>query len=259
MTAEEVKAELETHVDAEKAAFFPRFFKNGPGQYGEHDKFIGVTVPLQRKVAKKYQSITLDEIKKLLTSPIHEHRLTGVMILVGQYEKKASDQDELFNFYLHILYDHTTKQSAPDYTVDSHAKQRSGIDTWDIVDSSAHKIVGRHLLDKPRDLLYELASSPELWQNRVALVATYTLSKSGDTQDIFRLSEQLLNHPHDLIHKASGWMLREAGKVDLQKLEAFLNQHAHTMPRTMLRYAIEKLPKEKRQKYLSAKSDLNHI
>ena len=255
MTAEEVKHELEQLADPEKAAFFPKFFKTGPGQYGEHDRFIGATVPLQRKVAKKYQSIALDEVKKLLVSPVHEHRLTGALILVGQYEKTASDQDELFNFYLHILYEHTTKQSAPNYTVEAKAKQRSGIDTWDIVDSSAHKIVGRHLVDKPRDLLYELAGSTELWQNRVALVSTLTLSKMGDTSDIFKLSEMMLGHPHDLIHKAAGWMMREAGKVNQSELERFLDNHAHVMPRTMLRYAIEKFPKEQRHDNSSRRND----
>lgn len=224
----ELKKDLETLAEKEKAAFFPRFFKTGKGQYGEGDKFIGVTVPNQRKIAKKYFKIPLPELQKLLTSPIHEHRLTALLILVDKYQKTDQKQ-EIFDFYLQNL---------------------SSVNNWDLVDSSAPKIIGAHLLNKPRALLYQWAKSPDLWQKRIAILSTYTFIHQKDYTDTLKIAEILLQDKHDLIHKAVGWMLREIGKLDQPFLEKFLHKWHKNMPRTMLRYAIEKLDTDKRRFFM---------
>ncbi len=232
VTAAAVKAELRKHIDPVKAAFFPRFFKAGKGEYAEGDKFIGVTVPNQRKVAKKFRDLPEAEIRKLLNDPVHEHRLTGVLILVGQYQNAKRDearQQEIVDFYL----DHLDR-----------------VNNWDLVDSSAHKILGDWLIERDRALLYELAESEHLWRERVSVIACLPLIKNGDFEDILNLAEHFLDHEHDLMHKAVGWMLREIGKIDEAPLHRFLRQHCPVMPRTMLRYAIEKLPESQRQAYL---------
>ena len=233
-TAAAVRRQLKTMANPEKAAFFPRFFKAGPGEYAEGDKFIGVIVPNQRKVAKQFRDLPQTEIDKLLNDPVHECRLTGLLILVGQFErsKDQAQRKSIMQYYL---------------------SRTDAVNNWDLVDSSAHKILGKWLVDrKDRRVLDRLAKSKNMWEQRIAMVATYTLIKNGELDDTLRLAEKLLSHKHDLIHKAVGWMLREAGKQDDKVLLAFLDQHAHRMPRTMLRYSIEKLSDARRKKYLAA-------
>lgn len=227
-----IKKDLESKSDAEKAAFFPRFFKAGKGEYAEGDQFIGVIVPEQRIIAKKYyQQITLDQVEELLSSPIHEYRLTALFMLVLKFKKaKKDEREQIYRFYL------------------SHTDR---INNWDLVDSSAYSIVGPYLLDKDRKILYELARSKSLWEQRISIIATKAFISKGDVEDTFALAEIFLKHEHDLIHKAVGWMLREAGKKDIAGLRSFLKKYAQVMPRTMLRYAIEKISDQERKRYLA--------
>lgn len=230
MTAKEIQKELETYSTPEKKEFLPYFFKTGKGQYGEGDIFLGVVVPDTRKVAKKYKAIAFSEITKLLESGIHECRLCALLILVERFKKaKEEERKEIYNFYL------------------SNTRY---INNWDLVDLSTRDIVGEYLVDKDRKDLYRLADSPLLWEQRIAVISTYTFIRQNDFKDILALSERLLNHKHDLMHKATGWMLREAGKRDKQVLTAFLDKHYKVMPRTMLRYSIEKLSPEERAHYM---------
>jgi 3-methyladenine DNA glycosylase AlkD len=224
---------LESRVVADKAPAQQRFFKTGPGEYAEGDIFIGVSVPDQRKIAKEcLPFINLEDIPALLKSPVHEHRLTGLFLLIGRYQKARGNPD-LQEAVVQMYLDHL-----------------DWVNNWDLVDSSAHKILGDWLLDKDRSLLYTLARSAHLWRQRVAIIATAAFIPKEDLEDTFRLSEILLNHPHDLIHKAVGWMLREAGKVNIDAEKRFLAQYAARMPRTMLRYAIERFPEADRKYYL---------
>lgn len=232
MTARQVKVELEAQADPEKAAFFPRFFKTGPGEYGEGDRFIGVTVPFQRKIARRYRELPLDELEKLLYDPYHECRLTGLLILVEQYQRcrDSGARAGLCDFYLR------------------HLPQ---VNNWDLVDSTAHKILGPQLESGNRDLLDELAARDHLWSQRVSVMATFHFIKNEDFDDTLRLCRGFLDHEHDLMHKICGWMLREVGKRDVDVLRAFLGDHHRKMPRTMLRYAIEKLDKPERQRWMA--------
>lgn len=235
LLVEQVKAALEDKAIPEKAAFFPRFFKSGPGEYGEGDKFLGVKVPEQRKIAKSvYKEISLDEIETLIQDKYHEVRLTGVMILVYCYEKLKSDEDrkKLVDFYL---------------------KNLKWVNNWDLVDSSCHHILGHYYLNKDKSLFYELASKDHLWSQRVAMVSTYYWIKRGKFEDALALAEKLLDHPHDLMHKAVGWMLREIGNKDYEVEFEFLKKHYQQMPRTALRYAIEKFDEEVRQDFLKGR------
>ncbi|MBP6880323.1 DNA alkylation repair protein [Candidatus Saccharibacteria bacterium] len=251
MNSENVKRELAKFNSSERAQTNRWFFKTLKGQYGEFDKFIGVSASQIRVVAKNNQLIELSEIKKLFQSPIHEHRLTAAILLTYQYDVKVSDKREIFDFYLEIVRNHTTVQIAPDYKVE--IQKRTGVDAWDIVDSSAHKIVGQHLIGRNTSMLYELANNPNLWQNRVAMISTWwPIVKYDIFDDALKLAEIFLNHPHDLIQKASGWMLREVGKKDDQVLRGFLDKHIGNLSRTTLRYAIERLPKKDRKSYLLA-------
>lgn len=230
-TAKTVSAELKALADPERAKNSAWFFKTGPGQYGEGDEFIGVTVPQQRQVAKKYPSLPLGEVEKLLQSKIHEERLTALIILVGQY-KAQDDQHKqyIYDFYL------------------AHTQC---VNNWDLVDSSASYIVGAHLHDKDRTTLYDLAHSRYLWERRIAIIATAYFISQKESQDTFAIAKLLLTDTHDLIHKAVGWMLREVGKSCGQDvLEGFLRTHYEAMPRMMLRYAIERFDEPLRQKYL---------
>lgn len=230
MTHQHLINDLKKLANPEKAAFFPRFFKAGPGEYGEGDQFLGVIVPDQRKIAKKYKGLELPEIKKLLHSPIHEHRLTALFILVNQFQKGDEKQKkEVYEFYL---------------------KNKCHVNNWDLVDSSAHKIVGVYLKDKDRSILYDLAQSPSLWDRRIAMMSCFTFIREQDFEDALAIAEILVDDEHDLIHKVVGWMLREIGKRDQGVEEEFLMQHYQTMPRTMLRYAIEKFTRQKRDFYL---------
>lgn len=220
-----IQADLQKLASPAKAKSSAWFFKTGIGQYGEGDVFIGVTVPDQRKVAKRYKDLSLVEIEKLLKSPIHEHRLTGLLILAG---KKLSK--EIYDLYF---------------------KHIDRVNNWDLVDSSASYIVGKYLLyTLDRNILLKLAKSKNLWERRIAIISTATFIKNDEFKDTFAISELLLQDTHDLIHKAVGWMLREIGKMDQEAEEAFLKKHYKTMPRTMLRYAIERFSPSKRAYYM---------
>ncbi len=216
----------------EKAKILAGFFKTGKGEYGEGDVFLGITVPEQRKVAKKYLDLKLTDIQKLLNSKIHEHRLVALMILVEQYEKDIRDKKLIVDFYL---------------------KNTKKINNWDLVDSSAHYILGDYLFDKEKDILYNLLKSDNLWERRIAVISTFSFLRQGRYAETLEFSEKLLNDREDLIHKACGWMLREMGKRDIKVLRKFLDKFTGKMPRTMLRYSIEKFSKPEREKYLKKK------
>jgi len=229
-----LQKELKNHGDKTQGAGLQRFFKTGPGQYGEGDIFLGLKVPLQRQIASKYQDFSLSDIKRLLASPIHEFRLSGLMILVGQYQAAPS-------------------LSAKKKIVDFYLRHTAGINNWDLVDLSSHEILGDYLVRSRRGpgLLLRLSASRNLWERRIAMVSTYAFIRSGDYAATFAVARKLLKDEHDLIHKAVGWMLREAGKrVSEPALLKFLDQYAVRMPRTALRYAIERLTPRQRQSYL---------
>lgn len=232
LTARQVQEALTDKSRPDKAAFFPRFFRTGPGEYGEGDKFLGVVVPDQRAIAKKFRTLSRPEIKKLLDSPYHECRLTGLFVLVGQYEKAKDDADRksIYEFYV--------------ANVDR-------VNNWDLVDTTCHKIMGPYLCERNRKPLFQFANAKHLWKNRIAIVTTYYFIRRDDLDTTIELSEILLEHPHDLIHKAVGWMLRELGKQNESMLLLFLKQHLDRMPRTMLRYSIEKFPKAKRNEIMN--------
>ena len=217
---------LQALSDAEKREIFPKFFKAGKGEYGEGDRFLGVTVPNIRAIAKLHKDISIEEIRELLQSEWHEVRLCALIIMVEKSKKKDEAlRKELFNLYL---------------------SQTERINNWDLVDLSCRFIIGEYLLDKSRDILYQLAQSPLLWDNRIAIVSTYAFIRKGQLEDTYALSDLMMQHPHDLMHKAIGWMLREAGKRDSERLYDYVMSHRADMPRTMLRYAIEKFsPKER--------------
>ncbi|WP_455540801.1 DNA alkylation repair protein [Prevotella fusca] len=218
--------ELQAFSTEEKREVLPRFFKTGKGEYGEGDHFLGVAVPDTRTVAKQHKDISLDEIRNLMQSEWHEVRLCALLIMVEKSKKKDETlRKQLFDLYL---------------------SQTSRINNWDLVDLSCRFIVGEFLLDKSRDILYQLAQSPLLWDNRIAIVSTYAFIRKGQLDDTYVLSDLMMKHPHDLMHKAIGWMLREAGKRDPERLYDYVMYHRAEMPRTMLRYAIEKFgPKER--------------
>lgn len=229
-TAAEIQRELETYIDPVKREYLPRFFKTGEGEYGEGDRFLGVVVPNTRIVAKKYKDADFNVVKELLQSPWHECRLCALLILVERFKKSGeAERKKIYDFYL---------------------SQTARVNNWDLVDLSAPTIVGGYLLDKPRNDLYRLAESPLLWDQRIAVVATYTLIKNDDFIDILSLAELLLHHPHDLMRKATGWMLREMGKRQKDLLCQFLDKHHKVMPRTMLRYSIEKFDEDERRYYM---------
>ncbi len=222
-------ASLRQYADPARAQDSLRFFKTGKGQYGEGDQFLGLTVPQVRAVVKQYGDVlSLSDTIQLLHSPFHEARLTAILILVAKYQH-GENRDKIYNSYL------------------SHTHH---INNWDLVDSSAHKIVGDYLLDRPRDPLYHLALSENLWERRISIISTFAFIARNDFSDALKLSEVLLHDPHDLIHKAVGWVLREVGKLDQPTLLGFLDTHARTMPRTMLRYSLEKLSPSMRKHYL---------
>jgi len=226
----EIKKDFIKLENPTKAQILSGFFKTGKGQYGEGDVFLGITVPLQRKLAGKYLNLKMSDIQKLLNSKIHEHRLTALFILIAQYQKSNLEtKEKIVNFYL---------------------KNLKNINNWDLVDLSAPKILGHYLQDKDKSLLYELAKSNNLWKKRISIFTTYTFIKNKQFDNTLKIAELLLNDKHDLIHKAVGWMLREIGKIDQKTEEIFLKKYYKIMPRTMLRYAIEKFPEEKRKYYL---------
>jgi 3-methyladenine DNA glycosylase AlkD len=220
-------------IPTEKRSYF---FKTDPNSYAAHDQFLGVPVPQIRLIAKKFLDLSRAEIEQLLASPFNEERLLGLIILVHQYEKAdTANKNALYQFYMDNL------------------KQ---VNNWNLVDSSAHLIIGAHLYDKNRNILISLAQSNDLWERRIAIVATWYFIRKNDLTWTFKIATLLLHDTHDLIHKSVGWMMREAGKKDIQQLINFLNAHAFHMPRTMLRYAIEKFPEAQRKSYLQTTKQL---
>lgn len=225
-----VKSYLLSLSSLERKKTSERFFKMGRGEYAENDVFIGVKTPDIRKIAKEYKNLTFEALKILISSKIHEERALALLIMIEQYD---NNPDEIYHFYLDNMIH---------------------INNWDLVDISAHYIVGRYLMDKDRAILHKLAKSQNLWERRIAIVSTWWFIRQNDFSETICLAEFLLSDKHDLIHKAIGWMLREVGKKDLAVLLKFLDQHHKIMPRTSLRYAIEKLDIIKRKHYL--KTDL---
>ncbi|MDO4163158.1 MAG: DNA alkylation repair protein [Bacteroides sp.] len=238
---QEIEQELRTYIDPVKRDYLPRFFKTGKGQYGEGDQFLGIVVPNTRIVAKRHKDVSFSVMAELLQSPWHECRLCALLMLVEHFKKvDAEERKSIYDFYL---------------------SQTARINNWDLVDLSAPGIVGEYLKDKSREDLYRLADSPLLWERRIAVVSTYTLITNKDFTDILQLSAHYLQADerlratgvlplHDLMQKALGWMLREVGKRDKPVLVRFLEEYARTMPRTMLRYAIEKFPEAERQMFM---------
>ncbi|MBI4268288.1 DNA alkylation repair protein [Candidatus Uhrbacteria bacterium] len=233
MSSSAVIAELRRCAIPAKEKILQRFFKTGKGEYGEGDVFLGVTVPEQRKIAKKYRDLGINEVQQLLQSAIHEHRLTALLILSDQFVRAdESHRKKLFEFYL---------------------AHRRFVNNWDLVDSSAYQIAGDYLKeDRICSVLKELARSKKLWDRRIAIVATLAMIRNGRCDVTVSIAAALLSDEHDLIHKAVGWMLREMGKKSEGTLVRFLDAHAREMPRTMLRYAIERFPEKRRKRYLAA-------
>jgi 3-methyladenine DNA glycosylase AlkD len=230
MGLKELRKELKKEANKEQAANLQRFFKTGKGEYGEGDKFYGIKVPVQRRIAKKHTDISIDDIRELLNSPVHEERLVSLFILVDRYTKGDNKTKEnIFSFYL---------------------KNTEKINNWDLVDSSAPRIVGAHLLNRDKKILFKLAGSSGLWNKRIAILSTMFFIKNHHFETTFQIAEILLNDKHDLIHKGVGWMLREVGNQNSDEEENFLKKHYRKMPRTMLRYAIEKFPEKRRKDYL---------
>ena len=230
MTAKEAKSKLKLLASPEVAKSSARFCKTGPGQYAEGDIFIGIKVPTLRTVSREFRALPLEDIESLLSSSIHEERHLALMILVLQVEKCSdAHRSAVFDFYM---------------------GNTKFINNWDLVDCSAPQVVGGFLMDKPRKPLFDLTKSNSLWERRIAIVSTQHFIRHDDCADTLAISQELLNDKEDLIHKAAGWMLREVGKKDQAVLEAFLDQHGPAMPRTMLRYAIDRFQPSQRQAYL---------
>jgi 3-methyladenine DNA glycosylase AlkD len=227
----QLKKDFKALANKDQAKNLARFFKTGPGEYGEGDIFLGIKVPEQRKLVGVYKNLDHVAIQELLHSKIHEHRLTAVLILVEQFNQAdEANKKSIFDFYL---------------------KNTFFINNWDLVDLSAPKIVGEYLADKPRDILYRLVLSPNLWERRISILATFAFIKRHDFKDSLKIAEIFLSDKHDLIQKATGWMLREIGKRDQKVLEDFLEKNLKKMPRVTLRYAIERMEEKKRKRILS--------
>lgn len=233
VSVQNLRDDLNALTDPEKATILRRFFKTGPGEYGEGDQFLGIPVPAQRRLVKRYRGLALGEAMQFVVSPWHEYRLTGLLILVEHYSRgNEATREAVFTTYLaHAAY----------------------VNNWDLVDTTAPKIVGAHTLNGAGDCLMPLAQSALLWERRIAMVATLAHIQAGQLDWTLRLAEQLLADPEDLLHKACGWMLREAWKRDAAVVEAFLDQFAPRMPRVMLRYAIERMPEARRKGYLAVR------
>ncbi len=236
-TVQLIKDSLDKLADPVEAPNKARFFKTGKGEYGEGDSFIGVSVPDQRKTAKQsYRQAELQDVEELLASPVHEHRLTGLLIFVEKYKrlKTVEEKKAYADFYL------------------AHTR---AVNNWDLVDSSAHYTLGDYLcVIGDYSVLRKLANSKNLWEQRIAMLSTFAFIKAGDFKPAFEIADMLIFHPHDLIHKAVGWLIREAGNRDMVAEEEFLKTRYKTMPRTMLRYAIEKFPEGRRQMYLKGEA-----
>lgn len=227
--------QIKKHSNDQRAVVSQSFFKTKKGEYGEGDVFLGLTVPMQKMFAKQYKDLPLKDIETLLHSKIHEYRLIALFLLIHQYRNADNlKQGKLINLYLRNL---------------------KYVNNWDLVDSSAPYLLGSYLLNKKRDVLYKLAESQNIWQRRVSIMSAYAFIKAMQFEDALAIAEILLHDKHDLIHKAVGWMLREIGKRDLQAELVFLNKHYNSMPRTMLRYAIEKFDSSIKSLYLAKKPD----
>lgn len=226
----ELKQTVKDHSNKELGIFLQRFFKTGKGEYGEGDIFAGIKVPVSRKIANQFKDLTFQDLQKIIKSKIHEERLIALFILVARYKKGSlKEREQIFNFYLkNIRY----------------------VNNWDLVDLSAEKIIGAFLIDKDKSLLFDLVKSSNVWERRIAIMSTFHFIKAHQFAATLKISEMLLKDKHDLIHKAAGWMLREIGKRNIEAEELFLQKYYHDMPRTMLRYAIEKFPENKRLDYL---------
>jgi 3-methyladenine DNA glycosylase AlkD len=230
MTLKDIREQLQKLGTKERAAVSQRFFKTGPGEYGEGDVFVGVKVPELRKLAKRHQDLTIKRVERLLNSILHEERLLALLILVLKFKKgNAPEQKNIYALYL---------------------KNTRFVNNWDLVDASAEHIVGAFLSERNKEPLYGLARSRNLWERRISIMSTFHFIKKGSFSETLRISKILLADEEDLIHKAVGWMLREVGKRDILSEEAFLKERYKKMPRTMLRYAIERFPESKRQGYL---------
>jgi 3-methyladenine DNA glycosylase AlkD len=229
-TVSNIRAELRRSGSMKIAEHSQRFFKTGKGEYAEGDRFLGIRVPVLRKMVKKHSGVTIDEALKLLRSEYHEERLFSLLVLIELYKKSGeAAKEKIFKLYLNNM-DH--------------------INNWDLVDISAPHIIGNYLQNRDRKALYALAGSKSLWKRRTAIMATFHFIRQNDFKDALKISNLLLRDKEDLIHKAAGWMLREIGKRDTETAERFLNNCYRSMPRTMLRYAIERFPEEKRKRYL---------
>ena len=230
MSFRQIDKRIRTLADPAIAEHSQRFFKTGPGEYGEGDRFRGIRVPVLRKLAREFKSLSLEETIKLLHSKWHEQRLLALLMMVNQFARADEvGKKEVYSAYLENM---------------------AWINNWDLVDTTCMHIVGGWLYPRKRTVLYDLAQSDVLWERRIAIIASFYFIKQGDFSDTLKLSRQLLNDSHDLMHKAVGWMLREVGKRDLKEEEQFLKEYYNDMPRTMLRYAIEKFPEDRRQAYL---------
>ncbi len=227
----ELELRLKQESNTQKAKLLQKFFKTGKGEYGEGDIFLGIIVPVQRRIANEFKELDIGLIHKLLNSRVHEKRLIALLILIKQFEKA----------------DKTLKK----YIFDFYLKNTKNTNNWDLVDLSAPNIIGNYLMDKDRKILYELANSSYLWEKRIAIISTFAFIRKNDFDDAIKISEILLYDKHDLIHKAVGWMLRELGKRNKKILEDFLKKHYKKMPRTMLRYSIEKFDENERKMWLN--------
>lgn len=233
MSIDDIRRRLEELADKEKAQVLQRFFKTGPGEYGEGDVFLGIKVPELRKLAKEYEGIALKEAKQLLRSSIHEQRLLALLILIRKFSKgDVGARKRIYELYL---------------------RNTQYINNWDLVDVSAEHVVGAYLMERNKEQLYRLAKSASLWERRISILSTFHYVKHNEFSETLKISKMLLSDEEDLIHKAVGWMLREVGKRHLPTEEKFLRAHYKIMPRTMLRYAIERFPEPKRQRYLKGK------
>lgn len=227
----DIEERIEKARNPEKAKILSKFFKTGKGDYGEGDVFLGIVVPVERKIAKEFKDLDIGDIQNLLNSKVHEKRMIALFILIDKY-KKARDEDKKKIFYFYL-------------------KNTGNINNWDLVDLSAPNIVGKFLLNKDREILYKLANSSNLWEKRISIISTMEFIRNNQFQDTLKIAEILMKDKHDLIHKAVGWMLREVGKRKQDELELFLKKHYKVMPRTMLRYAIERFDEKLRKKYLN--------
>lgn len=226
MNLKSLKKDLNKVADKKRAETSKWFFKTGKGEYGEGDVFLGIRMPVQREIAKKYVDLPLSDVKKLLYSKIHEHRMAGGLILLYRYKNNPK---ETYDFYM------------------EHARR---MNNWDLVDVTCNHIVGEYLLDKKRSVLTKFAKSENLWERRIAMVSTLQFIRKGDFVDTIKIAKLLMKDKHDLIHKAIGWMLREVGKKDKKTLTDFLDEYATKLPRTSLRYSIERLSEKERKYYL---------